>query len=408
MTAEDGTQERIDADGSGEPVLRRGPFHEQQRDLGAVFYDLEGWEGVRYYRANEARADDHDFPAGLADSPAAAVEHLATRERVGLYDMTPMMVVELRGPGVDDYVQRLFTNDMAVAVGRNRYTAMLDEDGRILADPVVSRVDDDRYLVVTLIGAEGRRTVEWMRAHAPADVAVINRDSAFAGVGLWGPAARDVLAPLTDQDLSNDAFPYFRTRQFAVDDVPVTGMRLSFAGELGWELWTRTEYGSQLWDALWAAGQGHDMVPLGVDALVTMGAEKCYRVYGWDVTDEHTPAEAGLDFVVDMDTDFVGREALERVEREGIDRRLATITLDEAAVLPEAGADIAVDGTAVGEVVRAEYGYTIGQAIVVTFLPVADAEPGTAVEVVGTDGRRLAGTVREEPIFDPEGERLTG
>lgn len=397
--------ERTMTDGGREPELRKSPFHDRQAALDAVFYDNAGWAGAFWYGDNERLADEYDVPEGVADSRAIGVEHLATRAAAGLYDLTPLTPVEIRGPSAGETVQRLFSNDMAVPVEGTRYATMLDEDGGVLGDFVVARTDDDEYLAVAVAGDAGDEQAEWIRDHAPADVTVVNRDSAYAGFGLWGPKARDIAEAVTSANLSNDAFPYFTTREIRMGGVPVTAMRLSFVGELGWELWTPMEHGGTLWDALWEAGREHGLVSMGDGAITTLSGEKGFRMWGWDLTAEHNPYEANLGHTVDMDTDFVGKAALQAVLDGGLERKIVPMTLDRSSVVLESGEPIFDGDDRIGEVVRSEYGYTIEESIAFAYLPTEYVEPETRLEIE-YDGERHGATVREEPLFDPDHERM--
>lgn len=393
------------ADGGRERALRTSPYHDRQAELDAVFYDSQGWAGTFWYEDSKRLLDRYDVPEDVVDSPAIGAEHLGTRDGVGIYDLTPLTPIEIRGPGAADFAQRLFSNDMAVPNGGTRYASMLDEDGGILGDFVVARLDDEQFLAVGVIGGPGDEQADWMVEHAPADATVINRDSAYAGLGVWGPNARTLAQSVTDTDLSNEAFPYFTTQQFQLGGVPVIAMRLSFVGELGWELWTPMEYGATLWDAVWEAGEDHGIVGMGDGALTSLSGEKGYRMWGWDIDDSNTPDEVGLEHTVDMDTEFIGKAAIEEVRRTGVDRKLACMTMADHLAVPEAGAAVHVDGDQLGAVIRSEYGFTVEEAIAFAYLPAELVEPGTDVEVETEDGR-VAGTIREEPLFDPDGERM--
>ena len=370
-----------------------------------MFYDNAGWQGVFWYGQNEARADEFDVPDGVADSTAIGVEHLATRESAGMYDLTTLTPVEIRGAGAEEYVQRLFSNDMDVGVGGTRYAVMLDEGGGVLGDFVVARMADQNYLAIAVAGQAGDDQVEWIREHAPEDVSVVNRDSEYAGIGFWGPATREIAQSLTETDLSNDAFPYFTTQEFQLGGVPVVAMRLSFVGELGWEFWTPMEHGATLWEELMEAGREHDIVGMGDGAITTLSGEKGFRMWGWDLDASHNPYEANLGHTVDLSTDFIGKEALQRIQDDGLERKIACLTLDESTVVVEAGSDIHDGGDAIGEVIRSEYGYTIEESIAFAYLPIEYVEPGRTVEIE-SDGERYTATVEEEPLFDPTHERM--
>ena len=224
--------------------------------------------------------------------------------------------------------------------------------------------------------------------------------SRWACFALWGPLARDVLAPLTPDPLD---FGYLHMRDIAVDDVPVRALRVTFVGELGWELYCPTEFGAGLWRAIWEAGEPHGLVAGGYRAIDSLRLEKGYRVWGADITPEDTPFEAGLGFAVKLDKgDFVGREAL--VQRDDPERLLRCLTLEEPRAIALGSEPVRVESDAVGRVTSGGYGYTVEESIAYAYLP-AEHDVGTdiAVEIFG---EWVPGVVSAEPLFDPTGDRI--
>ena len=290
--------------------LRTSPFYGRQQELGAVFTEAGGWERPLWFEANAPLAEGLNLPerdpwAARWWSPTVAAEALATRHRVAMYDMTPLTRIEVTGPGAADFLQRLTTNDVAKPVGRVTYTLLLDAAGGIRSDLTVARLGEQRFQV----GANGPLDLDWFAQHAPDDGSVRLRDTTAGtcGIGLWGPRAREVLQSLTSTDVSHAAFGYFRARELFVGGVPVTALRVSYVGELGWELYTDAATGLRLWDVLWDAGQRHGLVAAGRRAFDSLRLEKGYRAWGVDMTTEHDPVEAGLEFAVRPDKDFVGQ-----------------------------------------------------------------------------------------------------
>ncbi|WP_129113485.1 GcvT family protein [Halegenticoccus tardaugens] len=399
---------------SGGRPLRRSPFYHHQKALGAEFYDSHGWEVAQWYECNESLLGEYDVPnrpgwLGRHWSKAQGAEHRAVRDRVAMVDMSSFTGIEVSGDGATNHLQRVLTNDVDVSPGRMRYAAMCDEDGGVLADLTVARLADDRYVLFTGGGNSATLHSRHIRERAPDDgtVSVTVHDSGRCGVGVFGPRSRDVLAPLVEADLSNDSFPFYAARETYLGEIPVTMLRLSYAGELGWELHAPTEYGARLWERIWAAGEDHGIVPMGWAALDSTSLEKGFRLWGSDLTPEYTPYEAGIGFAVDLETDFVGKEALLRARESGLDRKIAPITLDEPGALVDAGHPVvdSDDGSVLGSIARAEYGYTIDRGIAYAYVPIEDAEAGRDVEIEYEDERYPA-TVREEPLFDPERERM--
>jgi len=213
------------------------------------------------------------------------------------------------------------------------------------------------------------------------------------------------LQRVTDADVSNDGFPYFSAKQIYVGEVPVTALRVSYVGELGWELWAPVEYGERLWETLWEAGQDLDIRPMGAGALESMRLEKGYALWGTDIDTGATPDAAGLSFAVDLETDFVGKEGVQADRAEGIDSVLTPITLDNSTDILSSGRPIHADGTAVGYVQAADFGYTIGESIVYAYLPTTYADAGTNVQIQ-CEGENYEATVRDEPLFDQEREKI--
>ncbi|HVL53674.1 MAG TPA: FAD-dependent oxidoreductase, partial [Vitreimonas sp.] len=286
---------------AGRP-LRLSPTYERLQALGAVFGEKSGWERVNWFAANEDPSLAELRPRGWAGehwSTAIGAEALATRRSAAVFDETSFAKIEVSGSGACGLLQRLCANDVDRPVGTVVYTQMLNQRGGIECDLTVTRLAGDRFLLVTGT-AFGGHDLAWIRRHAPADgsVRVADVTPSMACLGLWGPAARSILAEVTAADLSDDAFPYLVARDLAVGNVPVRAARVTYVGELGWELYAPMEYGRTLWDTVWEAGTGHGLVAGGYRAIDSLRLEKGYRAWAADVTPEETPYEAGLGFAV--------------------------------------------------------------------------------------------------------------
>ncbi len=388
--------------------IRVSPFVQRQRELGAVFLEANGWERPQWYEANAGLVAGRDIPtpndwAARFWSPIVGAEAQYTREAVAMYDMTALKRLEVTGPGATEFLQKMVTGDVSKSVGAITYCLLLDEAGGIRSDVTIARLGTERYQV----GANGNLDLDWLTRRLPAAGTVAVRDitPGTTCIGLWGPKARDVLAGLTDEDFSNTGLKYFRGRSTYLGSVPVTALRLSYVGELGWELYTTADHGLRLWDLLWQAGQEHGVIAAGRGAFVSLRLEKGYRSFGADMTFEHDPYEAGLGFAVKADKDsFLGRDAV--LERKGnVRRRLSCLNTGTEVVMGKepvfSGADC------VGYVTSAAYGYTVGHGIAYAWLPSELAEPGTSVEI-GYFDRRLPATVAAEPLFDAAMSRLRG
>jgi len=387
--------------------LRTSPFYQRQRELGAYFLEGAGWERPYWYEANAglpAPVPERDPWSARYWSPIAAAEAIATRQRVAMYDMTPLKRLEVSGPGALALLQRLTTNNLAKSVGSVTYTLMLGHDGGVRSDLTVARLGEHLFQV----GANGPLDEDWLRQHLPADGSVQVRDvtAGTCCIGLWGPQARALIQPLTRTDFSHAALKYFRATDAYLGEVPVTAMRLSYVGELGWEIYTSADLGLKLWDTLWAAGQEHGVVAAGRSAFNSLRLEKGYRSWGTDMTTEHDPYEAGLGFAVRMDKgDFIGRAAIEGRSEQTVPRRLTCLTLDDPAAVVLGKEPVFAEGSPVGYVTSASYGYSIGRSVVYAWLPSALSVPGTTL-AVEYFGERLPATVAAEPLFDPQMDRI--
>ncbi|MFF5287867.1 GcvT family protein [Paractinoplanes globisporus] len=386
--------------------LRTSPFYPRQRELGAYFLEGAGWERPYWFESNAglpATVPPRDEWSARYWSPIAAAEAAATRQRVAMYDMTPLKRLEVSGPGALAFLQGLTTNNLAKSIGSVTYTLMLGHDGGVRSDLTVARLGENVFQV----GANGPLDEDWMRQHLPADgVSVRDITAGTCCVGLWGPLARDLVQPLTRTDFSHAALKYFRGTHAYLGEVPVTALRLSYVGELGWELYTSADLGLKLWDTLWQAGTSLGVVAAGRSAFNSLRLEKGYRAWGIDMTTEHDPYEAGLGFAVRMDKgDFVGRAAIEGRSEETARRRLTCLTLDDPAAVVMGKEPVFAAGSPVGYVTSASYGYTIGRTVAYAWLHGELAVPGTAV-AVEYFGERLPATVAAEPLFDPQMERI--
>jgi glycine cleavage system aminomethyltransferase T/glycine/D-amino acid oxidase-like deaminating enzyme len=391
--------------------IRTSPFHQQQADLGAHFIESGGWDRPFWYESNANLSEVSEIPsrndwAARHWSPIAGAEALVARERVALFDMTPLKRLEVSGPGALDLLQQLSTNQLAKKPGSVTYALMLDHDGGIRSDVTVARLSKNSFQV----GVNGNLDTEWISRHLPEDGTVQVRDitGGTCCIGLWGPHARDVLQPLTRTDFSAKAMRYFSGRQTYLGNVPVTALRLSYVGELGWELYTTAEMGRALWDLLWEAGQAYGVIAAGRSAFNSMRLEKGYRSWGADMTTEHDPYEAGLGFAVRKDKGpFIGSGAIADRSAETVTRKLACLTIDDPQAVVLGNEPVLAGGAAVGYVTSAAYGYSIGRNIAYAWLPASNAEPGTRVHIEYF-GERVPAVVAAEPLFDPQMTRLRG
>jgi glycine cleavage system aminomethyltransferase T/glycine/D-amino acid oxidase-like deaminating enzyme len=406
---------------AGRP-LRTSSAYEWHAAHGAAFGEKSGWERVNWYESNASAGVESLRPRGWAGmhwSPAIGAEHRATREAAGLFDESSFAKLEVAGPGAAAFLQRLCDNDVARDVGAITYTQMLNRRGGIECDFTVTRVQEELFSIVTGT-AFGNHDLSWIRRHAPQDGSVRCSDvtSRWACFALWGPRAREILAPLTDDPLD---FGYMRMRELAVGDVPVRALRVTFVGELGWELYCPTEYGAGLWRALWQAGREHGLLAGGYRAIDSLRLEKGYRVWAADITPDENPYEAGLGFCVKRQGGFLGAQALSigadadadagagagagaDAGAEQPSRRLRCLVLEDPRSVALGNEPVRVSDEVVGRVTSGGYGYTIERSIAYAYVPAA-VQVGSAVEV-DIFGRWIGGEVAREPLFDPGGERV--
>ncbi len=395
---------------AGRP-LRLSPAYPRLKELGATFGEKSGWERANWFEPNAARGDESLRPRGWAGrlwSPAIEAEHRSCRETAALFDFTSFAKIEVRGAGAAAFLERLTDNRVARTVGALSYTQMLNDAGGIECDFTVTRLAEDRFRIVTGT-AFGQHDLFWIRDHVPDDGSVQVEDvtSSLACVGLWGPAARLILQPLTTTDISNEAFPYMTSQQLAVGPVPCLALRVTYVGELGWELYCPSEFGLRLWDTVWEAGHSHSLTAGGYKAVDSMRLEKGYRVWGADIGPEVNPYEAGLGFAVKLEKgDFIGRAALVKAREKEPATRLACLVLEDPRSVALGSEPVRIAGAIAGRVTSGGYGYTVGRSIAYAYVP-ASAQTGTAVEVE-IFGTWVPGRISDEPLFDPKGARVRG
>jgi glycine cleavage system T protein len=402
---------------AGRP-LRLSPAYEDVAALGAVFGEKSMWERPNWFTPNDAGGGVSSRenlealrPRGWAGehwSPAIGAEALATRQAAALYDESSFAKIEIEGPGAPGFLQRLCANDVDKPVGSITYTSMLNQRGGIECDFTVTRRDAGRFLIVTGT-AFGNHDLGWMLRHLPDDGSVRIRDatSALACFGIWGPKARDILQGLTTDDLSNEAFPYMTAGMVTLGSLVALALRVTYVGELGWELYIPSEYGRALWRTLWEAGRPHGLIAGGYRAIDALRLEKGYRVWSSDITPEETPYEAGLGFAVKLDkgVDFIGRTALIAAKAAGPRKRLRCLVLDDPRSVALGNEPVRVDGRIVGRVTSGGYGFAVDKSIAYAYLPPDQAAIGTRGDVE-VFGEWIGFEIAREPLWDPEGVRI--
>ena len=384
---------------------RRSPLHARLQDAGAVYGNKFGWERPNWFAPKGTSAvDTLSFERGPS-FVAIGAEHKAVRERVALMDMSSFSKYEIRGPGALALLQKLAVNNLDRPVGTIVYTQLCNERGGIESDVTVTRLAEDRFYFVTgsALGVRDRSTIE---RHQPADgsVEIVEHTSSRAVLNLCGPHARDVLAQLTDAPLDNASFPYMSARQLDLAYAPALALRVTYLGELGYELHVPTEYALYLYEKLWAAGEAHGIANAGYRAINSLRLEKHYLVWGSDITQDYNPYEAGLGFCVAADKgEFLARTALAEVKARGPKQKLAWFTAP--AEVNMFGGEIVLSGNRVlGRVTSAGYGYTVGRNILCAYLA-ADA-PVAAEYAVEVMGERHPAVRHARPLYDPDRTRI--
>ncbi len=395
--------------------VRRSPVHHLLAAQGAVFGSRMGWERANVFGPPGAVLD-HTWgkPAWLAWSVA---EQRATRDAVALFDQTSFSKLLVVGPDAEDALQWVCTADVAVPVGRTVYTAWLNSRGTFESDVTVTRLGPDRFLVVSS-SATTERDRDHLHRTLPAGLRaeVVDLTSAYAVLGVMGPRSRDLLGRLTRADLSEAAHPFGTSREVDLGHAVVRATRITYVGELGWELYVPTEFAVGVYEDLMEAGDDLGLRPAGYSAIESLRLEKGYRAFGRELTPEHSPVEAGLLFTCKLATDvpFLGRDAVERLRAAGVRRRLVSFVVADPELMLWGGELLLRDGRAAGQVTSAAWGDTVGAAVGLAYTWDPDGGVVDAAWVrsgryqVDVGGRVRDVTVSLRPPYDPGGERVRG
>ena len=394
--------------------VRLTPFTSRLADMDTSFtafagIELPNWVGENS-RLLEKYADQIPERSGWAAehwSPIMAAEHLAVRETGGMFDLTGLSILEAKGSGALAYVENLCANRMNKPVGTTVYTTWLTPSGGVKRDLAVARIADDIFWMFV---GDGTRTQDlaWMQKQAPQDgsVAITDVSDSYTGIGLWGPNARNVLQKVTDHDVSDEAFPYFACQWVDIGMARVLALRLSYAGELGWELHIPFDQGGPVWDLLWEAGREFEIIAAGMGAFDTLRLEKGYRLWGGDVYTEYNAYESGLGWTVKTKKgDFIGREASIAAKKKGLTKKLVCLTSTAEGAMAFGYEPIFDGDMCIGHVTTANYGYSVGKLIMYAYLPVEKAAVGSEYEL-SYFGVRFPVVVTAEPVYDPQMAKL--
>lgn len=393
--------------------LRRSPFYYQLKARGAVFGEGAGWERPMWF-APEGVEPLYQYAFGRAPFVEYwKQEHLALRNDLGLIDLSPFAKYQVEGPDALSSLQHISANDIDCAIGKVIYTQWLNENAGIEADLTIVRLDENRFLIVTSAGT-AQRDLKWLRRHIPQDARVTITDvtAGQAVIGLMGPRARDFLSAFSRADLSNEGFPFATSRSIQIGRVDVRAQRISYQGELGWEIFVSTEFAGALLDDLLSGEKAAPPALVGFHAAESLRVEKAFRHWGHDMGSHDTPVEAGLLFACKPDKPggFIGRDALLERRREGGKRRLMQFLLKDPDAFIYHHEPIYRDNEVVGTITTGSYGHSLGGAVGLGMVSIpagacADdlAEGNYEIMVAG---RKVPAQASLRPMYDPRGVRV--
>ncbi|MFC7046117.1 FAD-dependent oxidoreductase [Halobacteriaceae archaeon GCM10025711] len=414
--------------------LRTSPFYARQQELDAEFFEAAGWERPQWFESNADLVDRYEDE--IADlrrpnewdsrwwSEIILGEHMHLRDKVGMVGDMGFTIFDVVGDDAMESLERIAVGRMDVDVGKTVYTPILDENAGFRSDLTIARIADDHYRVITG-GGMGGADKQWFKSHLPddGDVRVIDQTSTLTTLGVWGPDARKVVDSVAEEDMSDEAFPPYTAQEVTIGEVDAWAMRISYVGELGWEIYAPMDEGQRLWDVIWEAGQEYDIRPIGMGVYGTTGRmEKGYRLYGHELELEYNPAEAGLTFHGVKDADFIGKEAYQQAIEEENAATLCTLSVDDhessdgerrfmlgnEPILTQDGEVIVDDEGRRSYVTSAGTGPSVGKHLLMAYLPPEYAEEGQQllVEYMGDHYPVTVEVAGSRPLFDPENERI--
>ena len=387
---------------------RTSPVYEWHKTNGAVFGEKASWERVNFYESN--KGDENLRPFGWAGknwSNSVQVEHRATRETAGIFDESSFAKFKISGVRSGEFLNLVCANNVVRGPDKTTYTQALTTRGGIESDYTVTQLGSDEFMIVTGT-AFGTHDIEWIRKQqrelSYTDVSVSDITSELAVFGIWGPNAREILTSVTSTSLSNEEFPFMTSKELEIADVKLRATRITYVGELGWELYVPVPGAFAVWEVLISAGKKFGALPCGYRAIESLRLEKGYLAWGVEISTETSPAEAGLDFAVSKKKlEFIGKAALDGAPP--ISRKLVAITFDDIRDVPLGNEPIRIGGSVVGRVKSGGQGYSIGKAIGYAYLPLEHSAVGTSVDVEFFGEWKL-GTISSSPLYDPSGVKI--
>ena len=414
--------------------LRTSAFYQRQAELDARFFETAGWERPQWFNSNEdlVRRYNEELDGLLRGSewdsrwwsPIILGEHLHLRDKVGMVGDMGFTIFDVVGNGALDYIEQMAVGRMDVDIGKSVYTPILGPNGGFKSDLTIVRTGENRFRVITG-GGMGGADKSWFRSYLPDDgsVEIVDQTSALCTLGVWGPDARNVVDSVAEEDMSDEAFPAYTAQPVTIGEVDCWALRISYVGELGWEIYAPMEQGQRLWDTIAEAGEEYDIRPVGMGVYgTTARMEKGYRLYGHELELEYNPSEAGLTFHGVKDADFVGKEAYAEAIDEDDAATLCTLSVDDhrdaegerrfmlgnEPVLDPDGEPIVDDEGRISYVTSAGTGPSVGKHLLMTYLPPEYAEEGQSlqVEYMGEHYPVTVEVVGSRPLFDPDNERI--
>ena len=403
--------------------IRRSPLHHRLEEAGACFGEVNGWERANWFlpeaerKAGKTPAYEYSWKRqNWFDHNAA--EHKAVREKVGLFDMSSFGKIMVMGRDAEAVLQRVAGNDVAVENGKIVYTQFLNSHGGVEADVTITRLDSDRFIVVTP-AATIRRDINWIERHIPDDAycSVMDVTAMESVMVVMGPESRDFLQPLIPQSLANEDFPFGTMQEIEIGYATARAHRVTYVGELGWELYVSADMAVHVYDALMKRGHDHSIAHCGLHTLDSCRIEKAFRHFGHDISSEDHVLEAGLGFAARIGKqsgrfgDFIGRDAVMRKKDEGLNARLMQFKLKDPMPLLYHNEAIIRDGEIVGYLTSGNYGHHLGGAIGLGYVPCREKGEEASAQLasdymIDVAGERVAAEVSFKPMYDPAAERV--
>ncbi len=390
---------------SPRPIRTTG-FYQRQQELGGFFLEASGYERPQWYEANAGLVSRYKSPprdewSAKFWSPIIGAESCAVRDGVGLFDITTLKRIEVVGKGALEFLERMTTGNLRKKLGSITYCLLLNERAGILSDITVMRRGEHDFF----IGVNSNVDIHYLKQSAPGTVHVRDITGGTVGLGLFGPKARELAQSLTRDNISNEALGYFKLKNTYLGHVPVMLCRLSYVGELGYEIYTTADFALKLWDTLWHAGRKYGLIAAGRGAFNSMRLEKGYRSYGADMSSEHNPHEAGLSFAVRKGGGFIGAEAFNAISPNELSRRLVCLVLENPQHVVLGKEPVLHRGNVVGYVTSSYFGHAIGKQLAYAWVPAELSKEGTNVSIRYFDNDYPA-VVGQDPQFDPQMTRL--